>query len=174
MNKKGWTALHYALHTKNAHPSVIESFINDSKNPNRLTDNGDSPLTIALKNDTLPISVIRLLLEKGAKVDVKDEGHSYVYKTLLNDNPLEITKLLIDNGSVLTKHDVETLKKADLHVTDNDQKLIDCMKKIGKSTSTSTSLDKYRLLFVKLYNIDERLVNQFIKAFKKLSELKNL
>jgi len=173
MNKKGWTVLHYALHTKNAHPSVIESFINDSKNPNRLSDKGDSPLTIALKNNTLPISVIRLLLEKGAKVDVKDEGHSYVYKTLLNDNPLEITKLL---GSVLTTHDVETLKKADLHVTDNDQKLIDCMKKISKSTSTSTStsLDKYRLLFVKLFHIDERLVNQFIKAFKKLSELKNL
>ena len=122
----------------------------------------------------MPISVIRLLLEKGAKVDVKDDGHSYVYKTLLNDNPLEITKLLIDNGSVLTKHDVETLQKADLLVTDKDQKLIDCMKKIGKLTLRSTLLDKYRVIFVKLYNIDERLVNQFIKAFKNLSELKNL
>jgi hypothetical protein len=69
---------------------------------------------------------------------------------------------------------VEALRKAYLHVTDNDQKLIDCMKKIGKLTLRSTLLNKYRVIFVKLYNIDERLVNQFIKAFKNLSELKNL
>jgi len=43
--------------------------------------------------------------------------------------------------------------------------LIDCMKKIGKLTLRSTLLDKYRVIFVKLYQIDERLVNQFIKAF---------
>ena len=92
-------------------------------------------------------------------------GHSYIYKTLLYDNPLEITKLLIDNGSVLTKHDVDALRKAELHVTDNDRKLVKCMKKIGKLTLRSTLLDKYRVIFVKLYHIDERLVNQFIKAF---------
>jgi ankyrin repeat protein len=168
MNKKGWNVLHYALHAKNADPSVIESFINDSKNPSRLlyrlSDNGESPLTIAIKNNTTPISIFRLLLEKGASARVKD-GHSYIYKTLLYDNPLEITKLFIDNGSVLTKLDVDALRKAELHVTDNDQKLVKCMKKIGKLTSTSTLLDKYRVIFVKLYQIDERLVNQFIKAF---------
>ena len=169
MNKKGWNALHYALYVKNADPFVIESFINDSKNPsgllNRLSDNGDSPLTIALKNNTTPISVIKLLLEKGANVRVKDD-HSYIYKTFLNDNPPEITRLVIDYGSVLTKRDVETLKKADLHITDEDRQLVRCMKKIGKKTRlTSTSLDKYREIFVKLYQIDERLVNQFITAF---------
>ena len=172
MNKKGWNALHYALHVKNADPFVIESFINDSKNPsgllNRLSDNGDSPLTIALKNNTTPISVIKLLLEKGANVRVKDDQYSYIYKTFLNDNMPEITRLVIDYGSVLTKRDVQTLKKADLHITDEDRQLVRCMKKIGKKTRLtlkSTSLDKYREIFVKLYQIDERLVNQFITAF---------
>ena len=165
MNKKGWNALHYALHAKNANPSIIESFINESKNPsqllNRLSDSGDSPLSIALKNDILPISVFRLLLEKGAKIEVKDDQHSYIYKTFVNNNTVEITKLFIDNGSVLTKRDIEKLKKTELNITDDEQKLVDCMKKIGKKKT----LDIYRKIFVKLYYIDERLINQFITAF---------
>lgn len=165
MNKKGWTALHYALHAKNADPSIIESFINESKNSlNKLSDSGDSPLSIALKNNTLPISVFKLLLEKGANVVHLSGHHSYIFETFLNDNPIEITKLLIDNGSVLTKRDVELLKEADLHFTYDELKLVKCMKKIGKK---SKILDKYREIFVKLHKIDDRLINQFIDTYKK-------
>jgi ankyrin repeat protein len=162
MNKKGWTALHYALHTKNADPSIIESFINESKKSlNKLSDSGESPLTIALRNNTLPISVFKLLLEKGANVASLARHHSYIFETFLNDNPIEITKLLIDKGCVLTKRDVELLKQADLHITDDELKLVKCMKKIGKK-SKSKILDKYREIFVKLHKIDDRLINQFI------------
>lgn len=167
MNKKGWTALHYALHTKNADPSIIESFINESKKSlNKLSDSGESPLTIALRNNTLPISVFKLLLEKGANVASLARHHSYIFETFLNDNPIEITKLLIDKGCVLTKRDVELLKQADLHFTYDELKLVKCMKKIGKK-SKSKILDKYREIFVKLHKIDDRLINQFIDTYNK-------
>jgi hypothetical protein len=162
--KKGWSALHYALHVKNPEPSIIESFIRDSPNPklsvNRLTEKKESPLTIALKNKTISSSIIKLLLENSANVIVKDNQNSYIFQTFLYDNSPEITSLFIDYGSVLTKKDINDLKNSELYITEEQQDIINCMKRESKKESKKESklLDKYRQILVKLYQIDKRLI----------------
>lgn len=163
--KKGWTSLHYALNEENPNINLIENFISKSKNQkllvNRLSDDGQSPLTIALKNKNINISIIKLLLEKGVDLYVKDYYNSYIYQTFLYNNSSDITSLLINYGSILTKKDVIDLKKSEYHLLQDDKKLIKCIE--NKIYDLNNSIKKYIIIFVKLYKIDKRLINQFIK-----------
>jgi ankyrin repeat protein len=163
--KKGWTSLHYALNEENPNINLIEKFITKSKNQkllvNRLSEDGQSPLTIALKNKNINISIIKLLLEKGVDLYVKDYYNSYIYQTFLYNNSSDITSLLIDYGSILTKKDVIDLKKSEYHLVKDDKKLIKCIE--NKIYDLNNSIKKYIIIFVKLHKIDKRLINQFIK-----------
>jgi hypothetical protein len=144
-------SLHYALKQDKPNIKAIKSFISSV---NKLTNDGISPLTIAIYNKNMTLDIIKYLLENGANVSVFENKNSYILQALLNDK-IDYINLLIKHGSELTKRDVRYLCKYDFMV---DKKLVDCVKDRIKKKYTVKEIK----IMIKLSEINIKLVDQFI------------
>ena len=146
--KKDWYTIHYLLYQKNPKLELIKS----CSKFNQKTGEGFTPLTIALQNHHITFEIIEFLIEQGATLKNK-----YLFLALQNEgrDKNKIISLLLDHGLTLSIADKQIIKNAELHVDPIERKMIECIKEKTKKSEQEITL------FVKLYFIDERLIQQF-------------
>lgn len=95
-NDQKWNLLHFASYS-NPNENVIQ-FLCKSIDPNSLTENGETPLMLACKNNNL--SILKLLLKFQPNLNQKDtgEGSTPLHYAVIFDK-LDIVKLLLENNS---------------------------------------------------------------------------
>jgi hypothetical protein len=146
--KKNWYTIHYLLHQKEPKLSLIKS----CSKFNQKTGEGFTPLMIALQNHHITFEIIKFLIEQGATLKNK-----YLFLALQNEgtDKNKIISLLLDYGLTLTKTDKKFIKDSELYIDPIEREMIECIKEKTKKSEQEISL------FVKLYFIDERLVQLF-------------
>ena len=139
---KGWYAIHYLLNQK-------EPDLNKIKNAKFIKD--DLSLNIALKNNNISFEIIQFLIKNGSILK-----NDYLFLSIKNEGKdrNKIISLLLDYGLTLSKNEKKIIKKSTLYIDPIEKEYIDCIKQ------TTNLKDTEITLFVKLYFIDERLIDQ--------------
>lgn len=95
-DSKGNTPLHVAIKEKNYF--LVDIFTQEREYVNIYNKNSNTPLNFALSNNS-EIEIIKLLVNRGADVNLKNEyGVSPLHKAILLGSP-EIVELLVDKGA---------------------------------------------------------------------------
>lgn len=143
---KGWYAIHYLLNQK-------EPDLNKIKNAKFIKD--DLSLKIALKNNNISFEIIQFLIENGSILK-----NDYLFLTIKNEGKdrNKIISLLLDYGLTLSENEKKIIKKETLYIDPIEKEYIDCIKQKTKLKNKEITL------FVKLYFIDERLINQLFTS----------
>lgn len=159
-----YTPFHYAVnyHDKNTVKSMLDY---DPKYINELNDSGNSPLTLAILNENIPM--IELLVEKGATIRFKD--------LRLAINKFEVSKALLLNRDGLSK--IENLGKilANCPIEGPDLNLVTLLIDSGANVDEVSEYGySFFTRFISIYKgNDKELIDKVINASKCLDDIDN-
>jgi len=155
---KGWTPIMLAIYNKQI--SIFETLLDASADINLKNGKGKSALEILINKENITIlhytcknehnlKFIKLLIEKGADVNVKDkDGKTPLFYACKNKNGFEIAKLLIEKGADINikgGYDEETLIKYALE-NENGSKIVKLLIEKGADVNVKYDYDKKTLL----------------------------
>ena len=126
-NSLGESALHLAVAKDRL--SLMECMIkHPSMNLNKGNKKGETPLHYCCKGPTINISMIKLLLEKGANVNKKDRASNIPLHLAVKEGNLEAVQLLMQNGANPKENNNQ--KKCPLYIAQkevNDKRITECI-----------------------------------------------
>jgi ankyrin repeat protein len=169
----GLTPLHYAIKFAKTDIltliEIIEIFIKNGADINKLTNNESMTLLHYAVYYHMNIDIIKFLINKGANINAVGRSGKTIINDAISNNDLKTVKLLIENGVDLNLPDYigfKPLHRAMLNYTldrSNTMILIKTLIENGVDLNKINLNGKTLFYDAILMNIDETIINYFIK-----------